>query len=111
MIHATGDIGTQWILDLCSGIVKEGHITEDWKSSVVVPTYNRKGNPMDCGSYRGIKLLEHAWKVVERIFENRIRQQIDTDDMQFRFMKGKGTNDMTVNVPVVRNEYTRCEVV
>ena len=29
-----------------------------------------------CGSYRGIKLLEHAMKVVERIFEHRIRQQI-----------------------------------
>jgi len=32
-------------------------------------------------------------KVVERIFEQRIRQQIDTDDMQFGFMKGKGTTD------------------
>jgi len=24
MIQATGGIGTQWILDLCNGIVKEG---------------------------------------------------------------------------------------
>jgi len=24
---------------------------------------------MECGSYRGIKLLEHAMKVVERIIE------------------------------------------
>jgi len=32
-------------------------------------------NPMECGSYRGIKLLEHAMKVVERIFDHRIRQQ------------------------------------
>ena len=39
---------------------------------------------MECGSYRGIKLLEHAMKVVERIFENRIRQQIDVDDMMIR---------------------------
>ena len=46
---------------------------------------------MECGSYRGIKLLEHATKVVERIFEHRIRQQID--DMQFGFMKGKATTD------------------
>jgi len=41
---------------------------------------------MECGSYRGIKLLEHAVKVVERIFEHRIRQQIDIDDMQLGFM-------------------------
>jgi len=44
---------------------------------------------MECGSYRGIKLLGHAMKVVERIFEHRIRQQIEVGDMQFGFMKGK----------------------
>jgi len=32
-------------------------------------------------------------KVVKRIFEYRIRQQIEIDDMQFGFMKGKGTTD------------------
>jgi len=31
--------------------------------------------------------------VVERIFEHRIRQQIAIDDMQFGFMKGKGTTN------------------
>ena len=66
MIQATGDIG----------IVKEGCIPEDWKSSVVPPIYNGKGDPMECGSYRGTKLLEHAVKVVERMFEYRILQQI-----------------------------------
>ena len=34
-------------------------------------------------------------KVVERIFEHRIRQQIKIDDMQFGFMKGKGTGVRT----------------
>jgi len=48
---------------------------------------------MECGSYRGIKLLEHAMKVMERIFEYRIQQQIDIDDIQFGFMKGKGATD------------------
>jgi len=31
-------------------------------------------------------------KVVERIFEHRFRQQIEIDDMQFGFMKGKATD-------------------
>ena len=88
-----GDTGTQWLLDLCNFIVKEGSIPVDWKSSVVLPIYKGKGDPMECGSYRGIKLLEHAMKLVERIFEHRIRQQIKIDDMQFGFMKGKGTTD------------------
>ena len=49
---------------------------------------------MECGSYRGIKLLEHAMKVVEKIFENRIRQLIEIGGMQFGFMKGKGSTDV-----------------
>jgi len=32
-------------------------------------------------------------KVVQRISEITVRQQIDIDDMQFGFMKGKGTTD------------------
>jgi len=47
----------------------------------------------ECGSYRGIKLLEQAMKVVERISEHRIWQQIEIDDMQFGFMKSKETTD------------------
>jgi len=73
MIQTTGDIGTHWILDLCNGTVEEGCITQDWKSSVVLPIYKGKGDPMECGSYIGIKLLEHAMKVVERIFEHSAR--------------------------------------
>jgi len=50
MIQATGDIGTQWILDLCNGILKEGSIPEDWKSSVVLPIYKGKGVDRTGGS-------------------------------------------------------------
>jgi len=88
MIQAIEGIGTQWLLDLCNGIVIKGCIPEGCKSSVILPIYKGKGDPMECGSYRGIKLLEYAMKVVERTFEHRIRQQIE-----FGFMKGKGTTD------------------
>ena len=53
---------------------------------------------MQYGSYRGIKLLKHAMKVVEKIFEHRIRQQTEVDDMQFGFRKGKGTIHYSVLV-------------
>ena len=45
---------------------------------------------MDCGAYRGVKLLEHAMKIVERVLENRIRELVTIDEMQFGFMPGKG---------------------
>jgi len=105
MIQAREGIGTHWLLDLCNGIVKEGCIPEDWKSSMVLPIYKGKGDPMECGSYTGIKLLKHAMKVVERIFEHRIRQQIEVDDMQFGFMKGKGTTDAIITVRQMKENF------
>ena len=33
MIQTTGDIGTQWILNLCNAIVKEGCIPDDFVTS------------------------------------------------------------------------------
>ena len=34
----------------------------------------RKEDVMDCGVYRGVKLLEHAMKIVERVLEKRISE-------------------------------------
>ena len=64
------------VVSLCNSIVNEGCIPEDWKSSVILPIYKGKGDPMECGSYRGIKLLGHTMKVVERIFEHRIGSRL-----------------------------------
>jgi len=63
----------QWILNLCNGIAK-GCYSVDRKSSVVhvLPIHKGKGDPMEGGSYRKIILLEHAMKVVDRIFKHRI---------------------------------------
>ena len=45
-------------------------------------------------------------KVVERIFEYRIWQQIDTDNMQFGFMKGQGTTDANFIVRQMQEHLT-----
>ena len=47
---------------------------------------------MECGSFKGIKLLEHVMKVAERVFEYRIWLQSDIG-IKFGFMEGKGTDD------------------
>jgi len=60
MIQSTGDIETQMILDLCNDIVKKDCIPEDWKLSVVLPTYKWKRDPIECRSCREIKLLESS---------------------------------------------------
>ena len=59
----------------------------------MVPTFKGKGDVTNCGSYRGVKLLEHGMKIIERVLERRIRVIVDFDEAQFGFMPGKGTID------------------
>ena len=45
------------------------------------------------GPNRGVKLLEHGMKVVERIFERSLRNLVTVNEMQCGFILGKGTVD------------------
>ena len=64
---------------------------EDWATSVAIPIFKGKGDIMNCVMHRGIKLLEHAMKIVEQVLEKRLINIVRIDDMQFGFMPGKGT--------------------
>ena len=54
MMKAAGGFGLRWMTDLINNIVKEGCIPDDWRKSILVPVYKRKGDPLVCGSYRAI---------------------------------------------------------
>ena len=38
---------------------------EDWDTCVVIPIFDGKGDIMNFGMYRGVKLLERAMKMLE----------------------------------------------
>jgi len=62
---------------------------------------------MECISYRRIKLLEHASKVVQRIFEDRIRQHsYILYAVMIRESKGKGPTHATVIVRHMQEKFT-----
>ena len=88
MCMADEDCSVEWLTFLCNLIVAQGRIPVDWESSILLPVFKGKGDPMECGSYRVIKLLEHAMKVIEHVFERRIREKV----LQFGFMPGKGAD-------------------
>ena len=82
-----------WVAALCNKIMDEENIPEDWRYSHIVPIYKQKGDNMECGNYRGIKLMEHVMKIFERVIDERLRRVVDTDERQFGFRKRKGTVD------------------
>ena len=53
-------------------VIKEGKVPDDWNKSWMVNVYKGKGDALECGSYRGIKLLD--MKVLERVIEGRVRK-------------------------------------
>ena len=54
---------------LINSIVKEYLVPDDWTNSYMISLFKGKGSALERGNYRGLKLLEHAMKVLERIFE------------------------------------------
>ena len=105
MLKAAGEAGIIWVTDLCNAVVRDGRIPEDWCKSWMVNVYKGKGNALECGSYRGIRLLEHVMKILERVVEARVRKVVKIDDMQFGFMAGKGTTDAIFIVRQLQEKY------
>ena len=93
-MNASGGLGTSWMTDLTNNIVKEGCIHDDWENIFLVPVHKGKGDPLVCGSYMAIKLLEQPMKVPERVLDKKIRCQVSIDSMQLGFTPGKGTSDV-----------------
>ena len=66
--------------ELCgvaNGLLIGENMPESWKRSMVVPLYKDKGNVLECGKHHTIKLLEHVMKVVEYVFEKRLRRMVE----------------------------------
>ena len=93
MIEAAGNIGATMIRNLATWIIHDGKVPTDWEQSFIVCLYKDKGDALDRGNYRGLKLTEQAVKILERIVDGLIRQVVSIDDSQFSFVPGRGTTD------------------
>jgi len=56
-------------------MMDKGKVQRDWELSSLMLIYKGKGNPVECGLYKVIKLLEHGMKVLGRVFERRLREK------------------------------------
>ena len=93
MIVVRGEIGIGVMVELCQGVLDGRGMLDDWVLSVVVPIFKGKGDAMSCMAYRGVKLLEHARKIVKKVLEGRLLCMSKVDEMQFGFIPGKGMID------------------
>ena len=93
MIKALEEEGIEWVWKLLKTCWKEEGKPSDWEESEMVTLYKQKGDSLECGNYRGIKLMEHIMKLLERVIESKLRKIVEIHGMQFGFMPGKSTVD------------------
>ena len=107
MIIASGEIEVKVMMELRQRMLNGRGVPDVWKINAIVPIFKGKGDAMSCGSYRGVKLLEHAIKIAERVLERPMRTQMNLNKMQFAFMPGKGTFDTIFLVMRMQEEYQK----
>lgn len=60
------------IWKLIKKIRQQEQIPEEWKVAVICPIY-KKWDPEDCHNYRGISLLNAAYKILSNVILNRLK--------------------------------------
>ena len=98
-------MGASMIRDLAAAIIRDGKVPSDWEQSFIVCFYKGKGDALERGNYRGLKLTEQVMKVLERIVDGLIRQVVSTDDSQFGFVPGRGTTDAIFVIRQLQDKY------
>lgn len=93
MFIIAGDQGTDMLCSLFNNILKSDTSPEKWAESITVPLFKGKGDALDCGKYRGLRLLEHGMKIWERVLMRRLEPYLTISPQQFGFATGKSTTD------------------
>ena len=84
---------------ICQQIGKTQQWLQDWKRSVFIPI-PKKGNAKECSNYCTVVLISHASKVMLKILQARLQQNMNRElpDVQAGFRKGRGTRDQIANI-------------
>ena len=84
---------------VCQQIWKIQKWPQNWKMSVFIPI-PKKGNAKECSNYRTVALISHASKVMVKILQARLQQNMNHElpDAQVGFRKGRGTRDQIANI-------------
>ncbi|KAH0814154.1 hypothetical protein GEV33_008637 [Tenebrio molitor] len=86
------------LLEIMNGLWKGGGFPQEWKEGIICHIY-KKGEKDTASNYRGITLLNTAYKVYAMMVEERLMKEMNErgalPDGQAGFRKGRGTMDNT----------------
>ena len=62
-------ISLKSLRNIFNDILFKDKLPEEWMLSSLVPIFKGKRNPINPNSYRGIKILEHAFKLYKKVLD------------------------------------------
>ena len=94
-IKASGEAGVELMWRVCRAVWKDGIAPLEWRQSIIIPIWKRKGGRRECSQYRCISLLSQPSKVFAKILEKRIIYIVEPQlsENQFGFRKNKGCSE------------------
>ena len=99
-----GDAGIESLETTTNEIMSRG-MPSSWRFSEISPIYKDTCSVLDCGNYRGIKLMSHTMQLWERIIENRIREIVELRNIQFGFRRGMSTTKPIFALRILQEKY------
>ena len=84
---------------ICQQIWKTQQWPQDWKRLVFI-LIPKKGNTKECSNYQTIALISHTSKVMVKILQARLQQNVNQKlpEIQPGFIKGRETRDQIANI-------------
>ena len=99
LFHILKDDTVKVLHSICQQIWKTQQWPQDWKRSVFI-SIPKKGNAKDFSNYHTIVLISHANKVMLKILQARLQQEMNHEltDVQTGFRKARRTRDQIANI-------------
>ncbi|RLU18394.1 hypothetical protein DMN91_008751 [Ooceraea biroi] len=106
-------IAEQWVKrkQLFNEIWKTEKIPEDWQASIIHPIH-KKGDILACENYRGISLLNAAYKIFTSIVKERLEPYAEEilGEYQAGFRRGRSTSDQLFVVRQIAEKFWEFDI-
>ena len=95
----------EWMQVILEKVWKQERLPKDWNEAILVPIY-KKGNKMECSNYRGIALLNVAYKIFATHLKRKITTKIEEEigEYQCGFRKGRSVIDQIFTLREIQAE-------
>jgi sorting nexin-29 len=87
-------------------IWQDEEVPTSWLDGLICPIY-KKGHRLECANYRGITLLNSAYKILSRILFNRLRplEESFVGEYQAGFREGRSTTDQMFSLRMILDKF------